>query len=168
MADAANLKSVVREDVRVDSRFGTIIRSMVDRHSAIIWRPPGQERTPSSCFRCGEIIAAWKGTLLMSIPFTRNLALGIATGSATILVGIATEKWGAQMKASVFIVLWLIPIVGWSVWLFMLPPVRRRWYLLHTYPGMSLLYSWLAVQHWVQRVGQSRKGLPGSGARSPA
>jgi hypothetical protein len=101
----------------------------------------------------------------VSSSLVRKLLLASANLFGTILASVAIQKWGADMSLPVFVVLWLIPVIGWGLWLWTLPSIRKRWYLLYTYPGMSMFVfmiggAVLGLAAWAvaQRVALSAQG----------
>lgn len=70
----------------------------------------------------------------------QRLAFGGAGVTATILIGIATQKWGTDVPNWLLLVLCLIPFYLFLYWLWTLETVtkhRRR--LVYTYPRMMLI-----------------------------
>ncbi|MCA1578258.1 MAG: hypothetical protein LC794_12950 [Acidobacteria bacterium] len=61
----------------------------------------------------------------------------IANVGATIVIGIATQKWGAEVPDWLFVLLCLIPVALWFIWLWTHPAIKKHRWLVYTYPRMS-------------------------------
>lgn len=69
---------------------------------------------------------------------TRRLIFAAASTAGTIVVGIATQKWGADVPDWAFILLCLIPLSLWFYWAWTHPRIKQYHRLIYNYPMLSL------------------------------